>query len=140
MPRNLGMAVALLILLGSSAFSQCITGHAAPKEVKCCDNGGFVDSMVCMGSTGMCNPFGSMISCSSTCSIAVASDDICSLPSTSPNIKLQQTFDFQPLISPPLASKTDCSIDRPAFQAWLKKSNGKHAGNKSLVSAIWDNL
>ena len=132
-------AVALFsMLLGSSAFSQCITGHATSAVRSCC---GFFNTqtMVCSGSTGMCNPFGSMISCSSTCSIAVASDDICSLPSTAPKIKLQQTFDFQQLISQPLASNTGCSIDRPAFQAWLKKS-GKHLASKSLVSVIWDNL
>lgn len=134
------LAVAFfLMLLGSSAFSQCEGGQATPKNVSCC-NAGFVDSMVCMGSSGMCNPFGSMISCTPTCSIAVASNDICSLPSTAPKIKLQQTFDFQPLVSQPLASNTGCSIDRPAFQAWLKKSNGKHAASKSLVSTIWDNL
>lgn len=98
MLRNLAMAVALVILLGSSAFSQCEGGTATPKDVSCCDVR-IEHSMVCMGSTGMCNPFGSMISCTQTCSIAVASDDICGLPSTAPKIKLQQAFDFQPLIS-----------------------------------------
>jgi hypothetical protein len=105
---------AILIALSIGASAQCNIGSPTFKTVQCCQ-GINVQSQVCQGTTGGCNPFATLRSCTSTCSLGVAGE--CFAPST---LKLKSKLENQSTYD---TGSNSCSVNRAVFQEWLKRTS-----------------